>query len=108
MHRIVELNQSQRLKPYIEFNTHKRKETERNGDKDGKGLYKLMNNAFYGKTMQNLRNRIHVKLVNSKKDYLKCTWNPNYMLHKIFGNNLIAIRRSKGSLKLNKPTYIGM
>ena len=67
-----------------------------------------MNNAIYGKAMENLRNRIDVKLVNSKKDYLKCTSKPNYMLHKIFDNNLVAIRKCKLALKLNKPAYIGM
>ena len=48
-HRVLELNQSQWLKPYIEFNTQKRIEAEKNNDKDGKALYKLMNNAMYGK-----------------------------------------------------------
>ena len=42
--------------------------------------------------MENLRNRINVKLVNSKKDYLKCTSKPGYMPHKIFDNNLVAVR----------------
>ena len=42
--------------------------------------------------MENLRNRINVKLVNSKKDYLKCTSKPGYMTQKIFDNNLVAIR----------------
>ena len=42
--------------------------------------------------MENLRNRIDVKLVNSKKDYLKCTSKPGYMPHKIFDNNLVAVR----------------
>ena len=50
-----------------------------------------MNNAIYGKAMENLRNRTDVKLVNNKKDYLKCTSKPRYMSHKIFDNNLVAI-----------------
>ena len=61
-----------------------------------------MNDAIYGKIMENLRNRINVKLVNNKKDYLKCTSRPSYMLHKIFENNLLAICKNKVSLKLNK------
>ena len=50
--------------------------------------------------MENLRNRINVQLVNNEKDYLKCTSQPNYMSHKIFDNNLVAIPKSKVALKL--------
>ena len=66
-HRVLEFNQSQWLKLYIEFSTQKRIEAEKNGDKDQKALYKLMNNAVYSKTMINLRNRIDVKVVNNGK-----------------------------------------
>ena len=58
--------------------------------------------------MENLRNRINVRLINDEKDYLKCTLKPGYMSHKVFDNNLVAIRKSKVTLKLNKPAYIGM
>ena len=68
IHRVLKFNQSQWLKPYIEFNTKKRIEAEKNGDKDGKTLYKLMNNAVYGKTVENVRNRIDVKLINNEKN----------------------------------------
>ena len=51
--------------------------------------------------MENLRNRIDIKLVNNENDYLKCTSRPSYMSRKIFDNNLIAIRKSKVTLKLN-------
>ena len=67
-----------------------------------------MNNAIYGKAIENLRNRISVQLVNNEKDYLKCTSKPSYMLHKIFDNNLVVICKSKLALKLSKPAYIGM
>ena len=52
IHCILEFNQSQQLKSYIEFNTQKRIEAEKNKEIDGKELYKLMNNAIYGKTME--------------------------------------------------------
>ena len=42
-----------------------------------------------------------------KKDYLKCTTKPSYMPHKIFGNYLVTIWKSKVLLRLNKPAYIG-
>ena len=67
----------------------KRIEAEKNGDKDGKTLYKLMNNAVYGKTIENLKIRIDVRLVSNKKD-------------------LVAIRKSKVTLTLNKPAYVRM
>ena len=121
IHRVLEFIQSQWLKPYIEFNTQKGIEAKKKDgkkkikfqkkkkeNKDGKQLYNLMNNAIYGKAMENLRNRIDVKLVNKEKDDLKCTLKPSYMSHKIFDNNLVAIRKSKIALTLKKPAYIGM
>ena len=77
-------------------------------DKDWKALYKLMNNAVYGKTLKKSRNRTDEKLVNNKKDYLEWTSKPGYMKHKIFENDLVAIRKNKVTLTLNKPEYIGM
>ena len=71
--RVLEFNQSQWLKPCIEFNTQKKNSSRKNKYKDGKALYKLMNNAIYGRTIENIRNRISLKLVNNKKYYLKCT-----------------------------------
>ena len=60
------------------------------------------------KTMEDLRNRIDVKLVNKEKYYLNCTSKPSYMSHKIFDNNLVAMRKRKLELKLKKHAYIGM
>ena len=54
--------------------------------------------------MENLRNRIDVRLVKNEKDYIKCTSKPA----QIFDNDLVVIRKSKVALKLNKPAYIGM
>ena len=58
--------------------------------------------------MESLRNRIDAKLVNNEKYYLKCTSKPSCMSHKIFANNLIALRKSKLALKLKKPAHNGM
>ena len=57
--------------------------------------------------MENLRNRINVKLVNNKKGYLKYTPKPSCMSHKMFDNNLDAIRTRKIALTIIKPAYIG-
>ena len=53
IHRVLQINQSLWLKPYIEFKTQKRTEPEKNGDRVGKLWYKLMNNIACRKTMEN-------------------------------------------------------
>ena len=78
------------------FNTE---EAEKNGGKDGKVLYKLMNNDVYGKTMENLRNRIYVRLVSNKKSLLKIESKNKLYATKISDNDLIAIRKSQVPFK---------
>ena len=63
--------------------------------------------AIYEKTMENLRNRIDVRLVNNEKYYLKWTSKPSYMSHKIFANDLVTICKSKVTLILTK-LHVGM
>ena len=53
--------------------------------------------------MEILRKSIDVKLVSNKKDYLKWASRPSYMLHKIFDNDVVAKRKNKVTLSLNKP-----
>ena len=83
IHDVLEFKQSQWLKIYIEFNTQKRLDAEKNNDNDGKAWYKLMNNAIYGKTMKNFRKRVTVQLINNEKHYLKCTSKPSYATQNI-------------------------
>ena len=71
-------------------------------------MYKLMNNGVHGKTMEKLTNRIDVKFVSNKKDYLKRTLKPNYTSHKIFDNDLVATRKNKITLTVNKIACIRM
>ena len=78
----MELNQLQWSKPYSHLNPDNRKEPEQNGDKDRKAMYKLMNNAVYSKAMENLRNRIDVRLISNKQDYLKLAEKTSYMSQK--------------------------
>ena len=58
--------------------------------------------------MDNLRNRIDAKLVSNQKDYFKWTSKPSSMSHKTFNNDLVVIRKSKVTLTLKKPAYVGM
>ena len=62
----------------IDLNTEKRKEATVRNDKAGKDLFKLLNNAVLGKTMENLRKRINFEVVTSRKVALKRIAQPNF------------------------------
>ena len=104
IHRVLKFKQSDWMKKYIDFNTEKRTNANNSFEKD---FFKLMINSIYGKTMENLRKRINVKLVNNEKDFLKYTSRPTHITHKIFDKNYAAIHEIKPVLTLNKPIYVG-
>ena len=105
VHRVLEFDQSPWLKQYIDFNTEKRKHARNPFEKD---FFKLMNNSVFGKTMDNLRKRVDVRLVTNEKKLLKLTSKPTYVSSKIFNKNLAAVHKIKEILTLNRPTYVGM
>ena len=105
VHRILEFNQSPWLKKYIDFNTNKRKNAKNAFEKD---FFKLMNNSVFGKTMENLRKRVDVRLVTDDKKFIKLTSKPSYVSSKIFNENLVAVHKIKETLTLNRPAYVGM
>ena len=100
IYKVLQLKQSDWMKRYIDFNTKKRKKATNDFEKY---FFKLMINSVYGKTIENLRKRINVRLVNNEKDFLKYTSRPTYITHKIFGKDYAAIHEIKPVLILNKP-----
>ena len=80
IHRMLKFKQSNWMKKYIDFNTEKRKNAANDFEKD---FFKLMINSVYGKTMENLRKRINVRLVNNAKDFLKYISRQTYIACKI-------------------------
>ena len=94
------------LASYVDYNTEKRKEAARNKDDAGKSLFKLMLNAVFGKTMENLRNRVNIELVQSRKIALKRIAKPNFKRAKMFHENLVAIHSTKPVLTLNRPIQV--
>ena len=105
VHRALRFNQSPWLKQYIDFNTEKRKNANTSFEKD---FFKLMNNSVFGKTMEDLRKRVDIRLVTNKDQLAKWTSKPTYVSSKIFNENLVAVHKLKEKLTLNRPAYIGM
>ena len=105
VHRVLKFNQSPWLKQYIDFNTKKRKNAKNAFEKD---FFELMNNSVFGKTMENIRKRVDVRLVTNEKKLSKLTSKPTYVSSKIFNENLVALHKIKETLTLNRPAYVGM
>ena len=105
IHRGIKFVESEWLKPYIDMNTNLRAKAKNNFEKE---FFKLKNNSVFGKTMENIRNRVDVKLVNNRENARKLVAKPNFRHCKIFNENLVAIHMKKTSLTMNKPVYLGM
>ena len=106
IHRGIKFVESEWMKPYIDKNTNLRAKAKNNFEKD---FFKLMNNSVFGKTMENIRNRVDVKLVNTKEKLRKLVAKPNLKSPpKIFSENLVSVHMRKTSLTMNKLVYLGM
>ena len=92
------------MKPCIDFNTERRKEATNEADKN---LFKILNNAVYGKTMENMRKTMKVRVTTTEKEYIKDASRDAFINHKIYGKEFVVIHKKKEILKLNKPIYIG-
>ena len=105
VHRIIEFNQKAWLKPYIDMNTELRKLVKDDFEKD---LFKLMNNAVFGKTMENIRKHRDIKLVTTDKKRSKLVSEPNYHTINYISEDLSIIEMNKTKVKMNKPIYLGL
>ena len=104
IHRILKFKQKDWMKPYINFNSKKRKDTTNEADNNH---FKLLNNSVYGKTMGYMSKRIKIRVVKSGQDFIKYTSKPTCVNWKVYENNLTAIHKKKISLTLKKPIYAG-
>ena len=103
IHRGIKFQESRWLEKYIALNTELRTAVANEFEKD---FFKLMNNSVFGKTMENIRNRVDVKLVDDKKRAEKLSTKPNFNHCKIFCKDLVAIHMKKRRLVFNKPVYL--
>ena len=102
VHRVLEFKQECWMELYIQMNTEFRKKAKSDF---AKNFYKLMNNSVFGKTMENLHNRVDIKIVNSNEtnEIRKLV-----ARHVFFSNDLVGIDMRKSNLLLNMPVYMGM
>ena len=100
---MLKFKQPDWMKKYIDFNTEKRMNAANDFEKD---FFKLMINSVYGKTMENLRKRISVRLATNEKDFLKYVSRPAHITHEPFDKNFAAIHKIKAVLILNKSIYV--
>ena len=98
VHRIVEFNQEEWLKPYIDI-------AKNDFEKD---FFKLMNNAVFGKTMENVRKHRDTKLVTTDKKRSKLVSEPNYHTINCISENLSIVEMRRTKVKMNKPIYLGL
>ena len=87
------------------MNTELRTEAKNDFEKD---FFKLMNNAVFGKTMENVRKHRDIKLVTTDKRRNQLASEPNYHTAKYFSENLLATEMKKTKVKMNKPVHLSM
>ena len=105
VHRIIKFNQESCLKPYIDMNTELRKIAKNDFEKD---FFKLMNNAVFGKTMENVRKHRDIKSVITDKKRRKLVSEPNYHTMNYISEDLSIMEMKITKVKMNKPIYLGL
>ena len=100
-----EFNQKAWLKPYIDMNAELRKLAKDDFEKD---LFKLMNNAVFGKTKENIRKHTDIKLVTTDKKRNKFVSEPNYHTINYILEDFSITEMNKTGVKINKPIYLGL
>lgn len=108
VHRVLQFKESKWLKPFIDLNIELRKRATSDFEKN---FFKLMCNAIFGKSMENLRQRVDIKLKNTwdgRYGVGKLVSLPNFKKQTIFNENFAAIEMNPTSIFFNKPIYLGL
>jgi len=100
IHRILMFKEDPWMRNYIQSNTERRKVAKNPFEED---FFKLMNNSVFGKTMENLRKRVNIELVNNHNRLEKLSSKPSFVGLKIFDNDLVAVHKLKSRLVLDRP-----
>ena len=104
VYRVIQFEHKAFLRPYIEMNTDLRKTAKNDFEKS---LFKLLNNSVFGKTMENIRGRVDLELVNNKKTAKRLTKSPLYKSFNIINQDLVSVQMGKKQTVFNKAIYVG-
>ena len=105
INRAVRFTQSAWLKQWIDLNTNFRKVAKNEFEKD---YFKLMNNSVFGKSMENVRDRIEIKTAFDEKYFRKYISKPNFHSSKtLVEDKMVLMKLNKKTVQLNKPIYAG-
>ena len=107
VHREIKFYQSCWMEPYIRKNINLRKKAQKAKNKFDVEFFKLMINSVYGKTIENIRKRQNVELVDDRKKALNLSSKTNFDRVTLFDENLVAIHMKKTEIFFNKPIYVG-
>ena len=108
IHRGIKFKESACLEDYINLNTELRTKAKQSANNFEVDLCKLMNNSVFGKTLENIRYGVHIRLISSDKVAQKLAAKPYFERCTIFEENLIAVHMKKTKLYFNKLVYVGM
>lgn len=110
IHRVLKFKQMPWLKPYIDLNTSLRNNASNEFERD---FFKLMVNSIFGKTMENVENRVNIKLVSHWERRIHSLGAEHYIAKPyfksatIFCENLAAIELNKTIVKYDRPVFVG-
>ena len=105
VYKVIKYNQNASLKPYIDMNIDLRKKAKNDFEKD---FVKLMNNAVFGNTMENVRKHRNIKLVTTERRRNYLVSEPNYYTTNSFLKDSLATEMKKTEILMNKPVYLGL
>lgn len=108
VHRVLQFNQSEWLKRYISLNTDMRTKATNEFEKN---FYKLLINAIYGKTMENVRDRVDVKIPTKWEGRYGCAnliADPTFKRRLIFNEDCVVVEMKRTNILMDKPISIGV
>lgn len=104
IHRAIRFDQRKWMAPYIRFNIDQRQKAKSNFESQ---LFKRFNNAIFGKCMENLKKRTHIRLAKNPQQFERYSSMPTFRSCKIIHKQLTSVQLSKPVVRLDRPIYVG-